>query len=126
MDNQQFTILEQRLIRIESLLLAIQPKRVLRQTKLVDERSLDEQVEPFKNKYPPSMINKFLLYWTEKDRWKKEIVFDVSKRLERWKLQQEQWDYDKRAKQELKTVEEKPVHRDNTNRINTGFKKLFE
>lgn len=98
MDTIQFTIIEERLKRIESLLLNIQPKQRIKKVKVIDERPLEEQLVEFQNKYSPLMIKKFLMYWTEKDRWKKEKVFDVSMRLERWKMQEEQWDYEKSQK----------------------------
>lgn len=72
METIQFTILEERLKRIENLLLNIQPKQRVKKTKIIDERSLEEQIEEFRNKYSPLMLKKFLMYWTEKDRWKKK------------------------------------------------------
>jgi len=59
--------------------------------------------DELKNKYPPSMITDFTLYWDETDskgvpRWKKEKTWDLEKRLARWKRNQEKWDYEKNQK----------------------------
>jgi len=123
MDTTQFTIIEERLKKIESLLLNIQPKQRVKKVKVIDERPLEEQIEDFKNKYSPLMIKKFLMYWTEKDRWKKEKVFDVSMRLERWKMQEEQWDYEKSQKKVK--IDEMPKHQEfKESRIDGSFEPI--
>lgn len=92
--------------------------------------TLSEQIEPFKNSYAPSMIEKFLLYWDETDqkntpRWKKEKTWDVKKRLERWKKQNDEWAYERSQRQQIKKVEEIPKQVNNEiEQINTGFQKL--
>lgn len=94
---------------------------------MVDERSLTDQVyqSNFINIYSPLMITEFLSYWNEGDRWKKEKVFDISKRLERWKRQQEKWDYEKIQKMNLKYVDERPIHREYKEvEENGGFSKI--
>jgi len=123
MDIKQFAIIEERLKHIELLLLNIQPKKRPRQTKLKDERPFEQQVQDHSKYFAPSMLTDFILYWSEKDRWKKEKVFDIPLRLKRWQRQQEKWDWEKSQKQELKKIEEKPVEK--IERQNTGFTKLF-
>jgi len=89
---------------------------------------LEKQIEPYASQYAPSMIEKFLLHWSEKDkrgkeRWQKEKTWEISKRLARWKMQDEQWNYERNARQVK--VEEKPVHRDPINEwADTGFQKI--
>lgn len=122
MNDIQFTIIDERLKSIERLLINIQPKKKLKQTKIIDERSLEDQLQDYRNKYAPSLITDFLLYWEEGERWKKQKVFDISKRLERWKRTEEKWEQIKSQKQ-IK-VEEKPQNKEN--RQNIGFSKLFD
>jgi hypothetical protein len=59
--------------------------------------------EEIKNKYSPSLLTDFKLYWEETDaknipRWKKEKTWDLEKRLIRWQRNQEKWDYEKNQK----------------------------
>lgn len=120
------TQIEAYLLRIIELLETLQPKpKKLRQSKIVDERSLASQLLDYTHIYSSSMITNFLLYWEEGDRWKKEKVFDVSKRLERWKRQQDKWDWERSQKQALKKVVELP-QREERERVDTGFTKLFD
>jgi hypothetical protein len=88
--------------------------------------TLTEQIEPLRNSYPPSMIDKFILYWDETDtkktpRWKKEKTWDISKRLERWRRNQEEWDYQKSPKPKL---EEQPTRESQPVRIDKGLSKF--
>lgn len=127
MDIIQFRVIEERLKRIEELIKNIQPKpKKLRQSMIVDKINvqLEWEVDNYSNKYSPMMIKDFLLYWEEGDRWKKEKVFDVGKRLERWKRQQEKWDYERTQKQALKKVEERPIHRNEEVREDGGFNSI--
>lgn len=120
------TQIENQLNKIITLLKGLQPKpKKLRQSKIVDDRKLAYQIAPFVGSYPPSMINDFLLYWEEGERWRKEKVFDIPKRLERWKRQQDKWDWERSQKQALKKVVELP-QREERERVDTGFTKLFE
>jgi hypothetical protein len=121
MNDKQFSELKKQLDRIESLLLNIQPKiKKPRQTKITDTRNLQEQMEPFRSVYAPSLLREFWLYWSQKtvsgkERWQLERVFDVPKRLETWKRKEEKWQWEKEQREVLKKVDEKPVHRPKTN-----------
>lgn len=135
--------MENQLDRIEQkldiLLQRTEPKKKPRQTKIKDTRTLEEQIEPLRGQYAPSMIEDFILYWSERaffgeetedgveilqkeQKWQKQKTWDISKRLERWKRQQDKWQYEREAKQRLKTVDEKPVHREE--QVNTGFPQI--
>jgi len=88
--------------------------------------TLEEQLKPFTNSYPPSMITDFTLYWDETDtkgtpRWKKEKTWNIDKRLLKWKRNQEKWDYQKTQK--FIKVEEK-TERKPEERTNSGFSKI--
>lgn len=128
MDNIQFRVLDERLKNIENLLKNLQPKpKKVRQSKIETNETLTfaELIKRYENKYSPMMIKDFLLYWEEGDRYRKEPVFDVEKRLERWKRQQEKWDYERSQKQSLKSVDERPIHRENFDvRQDTGFNSM--
>jgi hypothetical protein len=113
MNSTEFNILDERLKRIESLLLNIQPKKRPRQTKIVDVRGLADQMMPYKSHYAQSILHDFWLYWSEKtvsgkERWQLEKVFDVGKRLEKWKRNEEKWQWEKEQREALKKVNEKP------------------
>ena len=92
--------------------------------------TLSEQIEPLRNSYAPSLVEEFLLYWDETDqkntpRWKKEKTWDIKKRLERWKKQNDKWAYERSQRQQIKKVEETPKYVNNQiEQINTGFQKL--
>jgi len=65
--------------------------------------------EKLKNKYSPSLLTDFTLYWEETDkkgipRWKKEKTWDTEKRLIRWQRNQEKWDYEKNQKYLIKKM----------------------
>lgn len=81
---------------------------------------MPELVKRYENKYSPMMIKDFLLYWEEGDRYKKEKVFDVEKRLERWKRQQDKWDWEKSQKNVK--IEETP--RKVIPQVNSGFNSI--
>ena len=78
--------------------------------------TLEEMVEPFKNKFSQDTIERFLNHWTEKnpdgnkERWQMEKVFDPLKRLLTWKRNDEKWAFEKSQRFQLKSVNEKPVH----------------
>lgn len=117
MTDAQYEELKERLERIEGLLLNIQPKkRKPRQTKIPETRSLEDQMQPYKRVYAPSILRDFWLYWSQqtksgKERWELEKVFDLPKRLETWKRNEDKWQWEKEQKEALKKVNEKPVHR---------------
>lgn len=52
--------------------------------------TLQELVEPFKEKYPEKLLTEFVTYWTEKnvngkkERWQMQKVFDPARRLAMW------------------------------------------
>jgi hypothetical protein len=54
------------------------------------EEKFKKEVYEFKEKYPELMLNKFIDYWTEKNksktkmRWELEKTFEISKRLATW------------------------------------------
>ena len=81
---------------------------------------LEEQVNPYRGKYPPAMIEAFLNHYTQatdsgKQLWQKikdKGAFQVGNRLATWKKNTDDWAYQKSQKQQLKKVDEKPVHRD--------------
>lgn len=69
-----------------------------------------KQIEPFAGKYAPSMIEDFILHWSEKDkkgkeRWQLEKTWEIQKRLAKWQKNKEKWDYEKSLKFQ-KPVEE--------------------
>jgi len=116
MNDKQFSKLIERLDKIEALLLNIQPKKRPRQTKIVDTRTLQEQMEPFRTQYASSLLREFWLYWSQKtisgkERWQLERVFDVPKRLETWKRKEEKWQWEREQREALKKVDEKPSRR---------------
>lgn len=116
MNEKQLKALNGRLDRLEELLLNIQPKpRKPRQTKIPETRSLEDQMNPFRKTYAPSILRDFWLYWSQKtksgkERWQLEKVFDVPKRLETWRLKEEKWQWEKEQREALKKVDEKPTH----------------
>jgi hypothetical protein len=117
MDTDQFGEIKERLVRIETLLLSLQPKRKKpRQTKIVETRNLEEQMQPFKNEYSASILREFWLYWSQKtksgkERWQLEKVFDLPKRLETWKRKEDKWQWEKEQKKLLKGEEETPTRK---------------
>lgn len=74
--------------------------------KTVDELWI-EMIEPFKNKYAPSMIQAFEIHFRQKnpdgkkELWQMERVFDINLRLKAWKNRQEKWDYQNQAKKNI-------------------------
>lgn len=75
--------------------------------------TLQEQIEPFRGQYPPSMIEEFLDYWEEKnakgkERWQLEKTWEVGRRLKRRQRQLAEWRYEKEQRLALKKVDEKP------------------
>lgn len=78
---------------------------------------LEQQLEPFRSQYPPSMLEDFLDYWDEtnakgKAKWQLEKTWEIGRRLKRWKRQQDKWQWEKEQRNALKLVEERPVHRE--------------
>lgn len=120
-------VLQQIVSMLEELLRRTEKKPRPRQTRIRDNRPLEAQIEPLRGRYGPAMIKDFILYWDErertlhlgedgieymtfgKSRWEKEKTWDIEKRLERWKRQDEKWQYEKEVKRVK--VEEKPVPR---------------
>jgi len=66
--------------------------------------------EAFKDEYGIEMIRKFVDYWTEhgdnakKMRFEKEKVFDIKKRLERWKRNQKNFNNGKPEKRSTESA----------------------
>lgn len=119
MKDHQFTEILKRLDRVELLLTNLQPKKRPRQTKIVETRSLEEQMKPFRGRYAPSLLRDFWLYWSQRtpsgrERWQLEKVFDIAKRLETWRRKEEKWQWEREQKALLKNVDEKPGHRTRT------------
>lgn len=103
------------LVRTDELLRRSEPKT--RPKKVKDTRTLEEQLEPFRGRYGKGMIDDFIRYWSEKDkkgnqRWQKEPTWEINLRLERRQKQLDDWAWEKTQRQELKKVEEKPIHRE--------------
>ncbi len=95
--------------------------------------SLDKQIEPFKNKYSTNMLTDFLLYWKDtdkkgKEKWQLQKTWNIDLRLQRWKRQQDQWDYEKSQKNILKKVSDEELSHKRILKdveINNGFTKAF-
>lgn len=137
MNDDQSTLVVEQLARIIELLENLQPKKKPKQVKIPDTRTLEDQILPFRGQYAPSMIQDFLLYFNEGDRWKKEKVWDLNLRLKRWKRMDEKRQHEKEARMQLKQVDEQPSRYskkeviediygpDGTGtRVNTGFNSL--
>ena len=119
--------MQEQLNRIESMLAELlkrtEPKT--RPKKPIDTRTLEEQLAPFRRTHSPRELEKFLSYWSEGNRWKKEKTWEIKKRLERWKKQDDEWAYERSQKQQIKKIEETPKQvNSEIQNINTGFQKL--
>jgi len=121
MTEEQFKIIDERLKRIEALL--TKPKRQ-RQKKITEALPLEEQLKPFTGQYAPSLLTDFTLYWGENDRWEKEKVFDISKRLLRWQRQADKWQREKENKQQIKQTVELP--REDRSKVTSGYADLSQ
>lgn len=104
--------MQEQLNRIESMLAELlkrtEPKT--RPKKPIDTRTLEEQLAPFRRTHSPRELEKFLSYWSEGNRWKKEKTWEVEKRLKRWMMNVEDRNF--KESQRFVKVEEKPVHRE--------------
>ena len=104
----------------------------MRQSKLTNLMSLEEQLKPYRGEYSPSLIEDFIDYWDEKDtkgrsRWQLEKTWEVGRRLKRRKRQLEGWAHEKSQRFALKQVVELPIHRESvTERVNSGFTGIGE
>lgn len=86
---------------------------------------LEEQIQPYRSQYPPSMLEDFIDYWEEtnlrgKQRWQLEKTWEIGRRLKRWKRQQDQWNWEK--SQRFVKVEE--PQRKVEDRQESGFSSL--
>jgi len=105
------------LLEVNNELLAIVAENTTKKTKSKKPKSkkvyppLEEQINPFRNTYAPSMLEDFLLYWTEEDRWMKQKTWDVGKRLQRWKKKRDEFDWQRQQRETLRQVDETPVRR---------------
>lgn len=91
--------------------------KIEKRKKTIEVQTLEQQIEPFKNKYAPAMIIKFTEYWTEKnargkERWQMEKTWEIERRLKKWKRQDEEWDYQRSQRNAIKHVDEKPINRE--------------
>lgn len=116
-----------RLGRIEAALMP--KKRERKSDHIIHTELLADLVAPHSGRYAPSMIEEFLLYWTQADPrgvelWRKQRVFDVPKRLQTWARNQQKFEYRLEASRTLKAVDETPRRRSESH-IDTGFTKLF-
>lgn len=104
--------MQEQLNRIESMLAELlkrtEPKT--RPKKQIDTRTLEEQLAPFIGITSPRELEKFISYWSEGNRWKKEKTWEVEKRLKRWMMNVEDRNF--KESQRFVKVEEKPVHRE--------------
>lgn len=81
----------------------IREDKIKREKKSIEERKMDFSalVYPNEDLYTIDMLNQFFIYWTEhsekglKMRFEKEKVFDVKKRLSKWKMMEGKWDKQK-------------------------------
>lgn len=88
---------------------------------------LEDLIEPLREKYAPRLLEDFLDYWTEpdakgKERWQKEKTWQTSRRVARWKRQQERWDW-QRSQRNIK-VDEKP--QEERTKTNNGFSSMAD
>lgn len=87
---------------------AIREEEIREDKKKVEKKSIEARkmdfsalVYEFENDYTIDMLNQFFIYWTEhserglKMRFEKEKVFDVKRRLAKWKLMEGKWDKQK-------------------------------
>lgn len=69
---------------------AIKVKESILKEIKVKENKFKEQFQPFLKKYPKEMLNEFFRYWSEpnksktKLRWEMETTWDIGRRLSRW------------------------------------------
>lgn len=94
----------------------------------VDANQLwDELLNPYREKYAPSLLLDFENYWRakningKKERWQMEKVFDMGRRLDTWKRKDEKWESQRVRKAE--PVNETPTREDDHQivRVETGF-----
>lgn len=66
--------------------------------KAIDERRADfgESLRPYLMEYGKDMLNKFYRYWAvqegSKMKWEKQGSWDLKKRLDNWKRNDEEWE----------------------------------
>lgn len=77
---------------------------------------IKEQLEPFSKSYPPKILIDFELYWGEKntkgkERWQLQKTWDIKRRLQRWKRNQE--DREHQNNQRFIKKDEAPKQRTN-------------
>jgi hypothetical protein len=86
-----------------------QPKK---ETKTIQERESDFVIDVsyYQNEYSQMDMQNFISYWTEigdnqkKMRFEKEKVFDIKKRLERWKRNQKNFNNGKPEKRSTESA----------------------
>lgn len=87
---------------------AIREEEIREDKKRIEKKSIEQRklefsslVYEFEETYTIDMLNQFFIYWSEhsekglKMRFEKEKVFDVSKRLAKWKLMDGKWNKQK-------------------------------
>lgn len=106
----------------------------------IDGTKLDQEIDPYRGKYAPAMIEKFKRHWLQGTTYKKQPVrlyqelrlrpksaFETGRRLATWAGRDEDMQRQTEARRALKFVEERPVHRERSEeREDTGFTKLFD
>lgn len=66
--------------------------------KTIDERRADfgESLRPYLMEYGKDMLNKFYRYWAVQEgakmKWEKQGSWDLKKRLDNWKRNDEEWE----------------------------------
>jgi len=75
-----------------AIMLEMKPNTVYKALKRLEKKW--EQLKPFLKTYAQSLITDFELYWGEKDakgkeRWELQKTWDIKRRLQRWKRNQE-------------------------------------
>jgi len=78
MDNETYKleVLKHMQRQTELLELLVDKKYKPVKPKVINLMTLLEQLEPHKGKYAPSMIEEFTDYWSECERWKRELLRD--------------------------------------------------
>lgn len=96
-----------------------------------DQKTLSELIDPYRGQFAPAMIEDFLLHFDEQDLkgvplWKKQKTWETKKRLERWKRQQEKWDFERSQKRKFReTPDEEPRRRElPSGHTESGFQSL--
>ncbi len=86
-----------------------------------------EMLDPHKNKYAPALVTAFENHWRQKNKnckelWQMEKVFDMGRRLETWRGNEERWAFERQAKRGVLREAETP--RPQRERTESGFERV--